>query len=247
MTLTVPKIQNRNESAESFRLQIIAPVIRINRETEEGRREFRDQIAQIASEFNLSERTLKRWIERYEKGGLPGLRNQYPKVRSDCRLFIKFESLMNEAKVMRMHTPTISVKEIIRCLESRHPNLTGIVKRSTLQRHLFEEGFGRRTLLQEREQNGRAFFGRYRKEHRMEQIQGDVKEPPRGVCVDENGMPVTPYVQLWMDNYSRKILSWRIGTNQQDTIALSSLRGHASLYPYTWNCSQKIAPLQTTE
>ena len=53
MTLTVPKIQNRNESAESFRLQIIAPVIRINRETEEGRREFRDQIAQIASEFNL--------------------------------------------------------------------------------------------------------------------------------------------------------------------------------------------------
>lgn len=224
MTLTVPKIQNRNESAESFRLQIIAPVIRINRETEEGRREFRDQIAQIASEFNLSERTLKRWIERYEKGGLPGLRNQYPKVRSDCRLFIKFESLMNEAKVMRMHTPTISVKEIIRCLESRHPNLTGIVKRSTLQRHLFEEGFGRRTLLQEREQNGRAFFGRYRKEHRMEQIQGDVKEPPRGVCVDENGMPVTPYVQLWMDNYSRKILSWRIGTNQQDTIALSSLR-----------------------
>ena len=97
MTLTVPKIQNRNESAESFRLQIIAPVIRINRETEEGRREFRDQIAQIASEFNLSERTLKRWIERYEKGGLPGLRNQYPKVRSDCRLFIKFESLMNEA------------------------------------------------------------------------------------------------------------------------------------------------------
>lgn len=58
----------------------------------------------------------------------------------------------------------------------------------------------------------------------MEQIQGDVKEPPRGVCVDENGMPVTPYVQLWMDNYSRKILSWRIGTNQQDTIALSSLR-----------------------
>ena len=65
--------------------------------------------------------------------------------------------------IMRMHTPTISVKEIIRCLESRHPNLTGIVKRSTLQRHLFEEGFGRRTLLQEREQNGRAFFGRYRK------------------------------------------------------------------------------------
>lgn len=48
---------------------------------------------------------------------------------------------MNEAKIMRMHTPTISVKEIIRCLESRHPNLTGIVKRSTLQRHLFEEGF----------------------------------------------------------------------------------------------------------
>ena len=131
---------------------------------------------------------------------------------------------------MRVHTPTISVASIISCLESRHPNIRNILKRSTLQRHLTNAGYDRKTLLAETERDGRGFFGRYRKEHRMIQVQGDVKEPPRGVCVDSNGLPVTPYVQLWMDNHSRKILSWKVGIHATEDLALEPLRTLVETY-----------------
>lgn len=61
-------------------------------------------------------------------------------------------------------------------------------------------------------------------------MSADVKGPPRGVCVDSEGLPVTPYVQLWMDNYSRKILTWKIDTSQTADIAISSLYELIKLY-----------------
>ena len=55
-------------------------------------------------------------------------------------------------------------------------------------------------------------------------FQGDVKEPPRYCVVNEKGLPVTPYIQLWMDNYSRKILTYKIDISQKEGLALSSFK-----------------------
>ena len=173
---------SKNDPVSAIRLRAISPITSMPHNTPEEKRERNRMIERVAADMSVSPRTILRWVQAYAESGMKGLEPQYPKVRSDVRLYVKFESLLNEAKMMRMQTPTISVRSIIRCLESRHENIKGIIKRSTLQRHLADAGFDRRTLLSERERDGRGFFGRYRLPHRMLQIQGDVKEPPRGVC-----------------------------------------------------------------
>lgn len=215
---------HKDEPSANKRLMVISPIISMPNDTSKQQKERMKKIKTIAADVDVSVKTIKRWLRQYDKDGIKGLEPQYPKVRSDTRLYIKYDNLLKEAKAMRVQTPTISVTNIISCLESRHPNILNILKRSTLQRHLANAGYSRRTLLAELERDGRGFFGRYRKEHRMIQIQGDVKEPPRGVCVDSNGLPVTPYVQLWMDNHSRKILSWKVDIHASEDLALAPLR-----------------------
>ena len=61
-------------------------------------------------------------------------------------------------------------------------------------------------------------------------FQGDVKEPPRHCVVNEKGFPVTPYIQLWMDNFSRKILTYKIDISQREELALSSFKLLIELY-----------------
>lgn len=212
------------QSTADYRLQVIAPLLHIKAETRKQKKEFYKKLKAISSDTGVSPRTIKRWLADYSEKGIAGLNTKYPKIRTDKKLYIKFESLLDEAKSMRLQSPTISVNEIIACLEGRHPELAGIIKRSTLQDHLCKNGYGRNELLRKAEVSGRAFFGRYRKLHKMSQIQGDVKEPPRYCVVNEKGLPVTPYIQLWMDNYSRKILTYKIDISQKESLALSSFK-----------------------
>ena len=180
-------------------------------------------IKQAANNLSVSERTIIRWINSYKENKFYGLKPRYRKHRSDQKLCNKYDAMLREAQAYRVFNPTISIQEIIRSLEAKHPNMRGILKRSTLQHHLATSGFSRKQLLIVSETDGRPFFGRYRKEHILVQVQGDVKEPPRGSCVDEYGQPVTPYIQLWMDNHSRKILTYTISDRQNNDIALRSL------------------------
>ena len=217
---------SRELSTRDYRMRVISPVTN-NRDVLSNPRELNRQVRAIAADCGISDKTVHRWIDAYLKEGSNGLIPRYPRFRSNKKLYVSFDALLEEAKLMRVKTPTISVNEIIRCLESEHPEIVeiGVLKRSTLQAHLMKSGFSRGALLREREKDGRAFYGRYRKEHRLEQVQGDIKEPPKHSCVDdETGLPVVPYLQLWMDNATRKILTYRIGVNQTEDIALSSLR-----------------------
>jgi len=224
MSKNTPASNDKFQSTADYRLQVIAPLLHIKTENKSQKKEFRKKIKAISSDTGVSERTIKRWLANYKEKGIAGLNNKYPKIRTDKKLYIRFDSLLDEAKAMRLQSPTISVNEIIACIEGRHPDIAGILKRSTLQEHLSKCGYGRNQLLRKAEVSGRAFFGRYRKLHKMVQVQGDVKEPPRRCVVNLKGLPVTPYIQLWMDNYSRKILAYKIDIFQRESLALCSLK-----------------------
>ena len=58
----------------------------------------------------------------------------------------------------------------------------------------------------------------------MEQVQADIKIAGKSFCVNEQGMPVTPYIHLWMDNASRMILVATISDTQDNSLVLSSFR-----------------------
>lgn len=214
----------KRQSSAELKLRMIAPLVSLDESGADYAIRKRRLISQIAADNCVSERSVGRWLAGYRELGLKGLEPRYPKTRADKKLYVKFDVLLGEAASMRKLSPTISVSEIISCLEQRHPSIIGILKRSTLQQHLAAAGCGRRQLLEEAEADGRAFFGRYRKRHALEQVQGDVKEPPRHCVVDENGLPMVPYVNIWMDNFSRKILTYKVSARQDESIALSSFR-----------------------
>ena len=172
MSKNTPASNDKFQSTADYRLQVIAPLLHIKTENKSQKKEFRKKIKAISSDTGVSERTIKRWLANYKEKGIAGLNNKYPKIRTDKKLYIRFDSLLDEAKAMRLQSPTISVNEIIACIEGRHPDIAGILKRSTLQEHLSKCGYGRNQLLRKAEVSGRAFFGRYRKLHKMVQVQG---------------------------------------------------------------------------
>lgn len=220
------------ESDTDYRLRIIAPLIACKdcSESSADKKERTKLIKNIARENSLSERTIRRWLKSYKEQGINGLKSKYPAYRSDRKLYIDFEKLLDEAVMIRYQSPFISVREIINCLEGRHPNIEGIIKRSTLQRHLTLRGVSCRELkTQENSCNGN-FFGRYRKSYVLEQVQGDFKEPPRDCIVNENGLPVKVYIQLWIDNCSRKILTYKVALNQTQDVALESFKNLLEQY-----------------
>ena len=212
------------KSVTDFRLSVISPIISLSENDPKYKENLKEQITKAALNSGKSQTTIKRWFEAYKKNGIQGLNTKYKTVRIDKKLTISFDVLFEEAKIMRLQDPTISVNNIIKCLESRYENIDDILKRGTLQTHLYDAGYGTHTLLSESETSGKGLFGRYRKTRVMEQIQGDIKEPPCGACVDEKGLPITPYIQIWMDNHSRKILHYKIGVNQDYELIFSSFK-----------------------
>lgn len=222
MDKKLAKEKYKSISDADYRLKIISPLISLSPDIH--KKEKKALIIRIAQDAGVSERSIDRWLHNYKLHGIHGLDSRYPKNRTDKKLYIKFETLLDEAVLMRRQSALISVNEIIACLEGRYPEIKGILKRSTLQRHLSELGLGRNALIHKDNTGGGEFFGRYRKSHIMEQVQGDFKEPPRDCLVDENGLPVKAYIQLWVDNCSRKILTYKISTKQTQDVSLLSFR-----------------------
>ncbi len=214
----------QNHSDADYRLQVIAPIISLNKDDATYKSRKISLIRQVALDNGISERSVIRWIRNYETHGIEGLQSNYPLFRTKKRLYIRFEELMDEAVAMRLQSHQISVNEIIACLEGRHPNIKGILKRSTVQRHLCSRGVSRAVLRLKSDSGGKDFFGRYRKAHVLEQIQGDFKEPPRNCIVDDRGLPVKVYIQLWVDNCSRMILTHKVALHQTQEVALESFR-----------------------
>ena len=67
------------------------------------------------------------------KSGGPRNRNSLPE---------NYDELIEEAKQLRREVPSRSVEKVITILELEGRAEPGVLKRSTMQRHLFVAGFG---------------------------------------------------------------------------------------------------------
>ena len=70
----------------------------------------------------------------------------------------------------------------------------------------------------------KKLFLRYRKSNRLDQVQCDFKEFPRGIFIDENGAPCKIYLQICIDNYSKMVLSYSVTTNQKTFVFVECLK-----------------------
>lgn len=207
---------DRERFYQEYRLRLINPLLNCSAEQQ------RSLLKQISESHNVSIKTLKRYLHSYHQSGLTGLIPGYKGSGNNIRLYIDFDKALARAVELRKQDPFISVRNIIVVLESEHPEWKGIFRRSTIQSHLQKAHATKKDLVSEEKCHGRKSFGRYRKAYRLEQIQCDVKEFPR-VCVNEKGIKCKAYLQLWSDNYSRKILAFKLSDTQDVTIALDPL------------------------
>ena len=170
----------------------------------------------IAAENNTTTRTLYRYEKAYRSKAFAGLRPADREKRRSQALPDNFEELLDEAIQLRREVPERSVSQIIMILELERRVAPGVLKRSTLERHLHKAGFGAehmRIYKEARESSSKRFC----KPHRMMLVQGDIKYGPT-LPIGKNGKKVKTYLSSAIDDHSRYVIASRFYDNQEEAI-----------------------------
>ena len=120
----------------------------------------------------------------------------------------------------------------------------GILKRSTLERHIYRAGYGQKQMQMYKEARNSS-SKRFYKPHRMMLIQGDIKNGPK-LLLGKNGARVQTYLSSAIDDHSRYLLFSRFYDNQEESIIEDTFHQAISRYGtfdacYFDNGSQYIA------
>ena len=175
----------------------------------------------IALQNNLSEKTIRRYEAGYLQGGFAGLKPAQRKTGAS-RLPENFEDLMQEAIRLKREVPGRSVHQIIFILENEGRAEPGVLKRSTVQDHLYAAGFGRKQMRKYNE-GQRSSSKRYCKPNRMMLVQADIKYGPR-LPIGKDGRMVQTYLSSIIDDHSRYILASSFYDNQEKEIVEDTFR-----------------------
>ena len=181
------------------RYRIIAPLL--DPDMDEGKRQ---QLREEAAEKEgISKRTVYRYEKRYREEGFEGLRPAGRTKKRVQRMPENFEEIMGQAVQLKREVPKRSVRQVIKILELEGWAAPGVLKQSTMQRHLYEAGLGRKQMKSYPER-GASSARRFCRPHRMELLQGDIKYGPDIRTTD--GELVKTYLSSLIDDHSRYIV-----------------------------------------
>lgn len=170
----------------------------------------------IASDNGISLRSIYRYEKSYREGQFAGLVPASRQKQRVQNLPVDFDTLLAEAIQLRKEVPERSVNQIITILELEGRAAPGVLKRSTLERHLYKAGFGSehlRMYQDARESSSKRFC----KPHRMMLVQADIKYGPK-LPIGKNGAKVQTYLSSAIDDHSHYLLHSRFYDNQEETI-----------------------------
>lgn len=183
------------------RFQMISPLLAEGIDTAK-KQLLREEIAQ---QNHISVRSLYRYESAYRNGGFSGLKPMNREMRRRQTLPKNFDKLIAEAIQLKREVPTRSVNQIILIMELEGLVPPGILKRSTLQRHLYNAGFGKRHMKRYAEAR-KSSARRYCKPHRMMLTEADLKYGPR-LPIGKHGAMVQTYLSVVIDQHSRMVLA----------------------------------------
>ncbi len=171
---------------------------------------------EVAIKNGLSDRTIKRYLNAYYAKGFSGLKPKSRKPFNTNSQPENFKELLEEAITLRREVPSRSVDKIIMILEMEGRVKSGVLKRSTLQRHLHNAGYGAEHMEIYKEAE-KSSSRRYCKPHRMMLIQGDIKE---GIYlpIGKDGTKKKTYLSSAIDDHSRMILFSHFYDNEEAAI-----------------------------
>lgn len=193
---------------------------------------------------DLPVRTLYRYEKAFAEKQFAGLRSADREKHRSQKLPENIEFLLEQAIQLRREVPEWSVAQIIYILEAEGLVAPGILKRSTLERHIYRAGYGQKQMQMYKEARNSS-SKRFCKPHRMMLIQGDIKYGSK-LPIGKNGTKVQTYLSSAIDDHSRYLLSSRFYDNQEEAIIEDTFHQAISRYGtfdacYFDNGSQYIA------
>ena len=241
------EVADWRENTALSRFQIIQPLLD---QTLDKAKRIRIR-RKIAADNDISEKTVKRWEDAFFQSGFSGLKPAEKTGGQLSKLPDNFPELLQEAIQLKREVTTRSVNQIIFILEGEGKAEPGVLKRSTLQRYLFNAGLGERQLKMYSQDEQSSMTKRFCKPHRMMLTQADIKYGV-GVLTTVDGEKKTVYLSSLIDDHSRYIL-WSEWYESQDEYCVEDVFRKAILKhgrfdkAYTDNGSQYISnQLQTS-
>lgn len=171
MNTNTNRIKQWQEQEALSRFQLIAPLLQEDLD-DAKRLQLRKQIAQ---DNDISVRSIYRYEKAYREGQFAGLKPATREKRRSQKLPENFDLLLEQAIQLRKEVPERSVAQIICILELEGYAAPGVLKRSTLERHLYRAGYGREQMQMYRDARGSS-SKRFCKPHRMMLVQGDYSD-----------------------------------------------------------------------
>ena len=205
------EVRNWQNETALERFKMIAPLL--DPEMDSAKRCMLRE--QIAEREQISVRTVYRYERQYKEAQFDGL---LPKTREKRRLQKlpdNWEEIVAEAVQLRREVPTRSVRQLIIILESEGYAPPGLIKQSTLQRHLQNAGMSKKALKRYTEDR-KPSTKKFCRDHRLDLYQGDIKYGP--VIRDKDGNKIQTYLSSLIDDHSRLILQSEWYDNQQKEI-----------------------------
>lgn len=222
------------------RFQLISPLLQPGLD-DAKRLQLRKQ---IAADAGISVRSLYRYEAAYQAGQFEALKPANREKHRSQKLPDNFDFLLEQAIQLRKEVPERSVSQIIFILEAEQLVAPGVLKRSTMERHLYKAGFGQKQMQIYKDARSSS-SKRFCKPHRMMLIQGDIKYGPK-LPIGKNGAKVQTYLSSAIDDHSRFLLHSRFYDNQEEMIVEDTFHQAITRYGafdacYFDNGSQYIA------
>ncbi|HAX53497.1 MAG TPA: transposase [Ruminococcaceae bacterium] len=189
--------QKKAEASATERMQLLAPLLAEGLDKSKAK-QIKDGICQ---QTGLSERTLRRYLEKYHSEGFSGLKpkGKGRKTREDAIPVHIFE----QAVLLRREVPSRSVSQIIQILEWEGLAQPGQIKRSTLQEKLAEKGYSTRHMRMYADTGVAA--RRFQQRHRNQLWHSDIKFGPY-LPIGPNGTKKQVYLVTFVDDATRFVL-----------------------------------------
>ncbi len=156
--------------------------------------------ARICEQNGISERTLRRYLEQYNKEGFSGLKPK-GKVRYSGETIPA--NILEQAILLRRQVPNRSVSQIIQILEWEGLVQPGQIKRSTLQERLAQKGYSSRHMRMYAATGVAA--RRYQRKYRNQLWHSDIKYGPY-LPIGVGGKKKQIYLVTFVDDATRLVL-----------------------------------------
>ena len=190
------KDHQKAEDTAAVRVQWVAPLLAPGLDAARKR----VLMAEVCAQTGLSERTVRRYLARYQASGFSGLKPKGKGTRTGSAIP---EPLLEQATLLRREVPGRSIASIIQILEWEGHAQPGQIKRSTLQERLADLGYSSRQMRMVTQTGVAA--RRFAHPHRNQLWMGDIKFGPH-LPIGPGGSQKQVYLVAMIDDATRLIL-----------------------------------------